>query len=45
MEDNNKEKKKFVAPGSFVLALIFMAWFAIVYFTQWAALSENWYVR
>lgn len=38
------EKEKMHAPGSFVLALIFLAWFAVVYFTQWIALSKNWIV-
>jgi hypothetical protein len=37
-------KEKMHAPGSFVLALIFLAWFAVVYFTQWIALSKNWVV-
>lgn len=40
----SNEKEKMHAPGSFVLALIFLAWFAIVYFTQWIALSKNWIV-
>jgi hypothetical protein len=40
----NGQKEKMHAPGSFVLALIFLAWFAIVYFTQWIALSKNWVV-
>lgn len=51
MSDNNNNnpaktgtKEKMHAPGSFVLALIFLAWFAIVYFTQWIALSKNWIV-
>jgi len=44
MSDNNTPKEKMHAPGSFVLALIFLAWFAIVYFTQWLALSKNWTV-
>ena len=39
---NNKEKMH--APGSFVLALIFFAWFVVVYFFQWAALAKNWIV-
>ncbi len=33
------------APGSFVIAIIFLAWCAIVYVTQWAALANNWYVK
>lgn len=40
----SNEKEKMHAPGSFVLALIFLAWFAVVYFTQWIALSKNWIV-
>lgn len=43
MAENND--KKFHAPGSFVLALIFLAWFIIVYFTQWIALSNLWDIR
>ena len=39
------EDKKFKAPGSFVLGVIFLAWFVIVYVTQWMALSTNWFVR
>ncbi|GAB4421975.1 MAG: hypothetical protein OHK0011_00230 [Turneriella sp.] len=38
------QKEKMHAPGSFVLALIFLAWFMVVYFTQWLALSKNWTV-
>ena len=41
---DNKDDDKMVAPGSFVLALIFLAWFAVVYATQWVALSQNWIV-
>ncbi len=36
--------KKSHAPGSFVLALIFLAWFIIAYFFQWSALAKNWIV-
>lgn len=42
MSDNGKEKME--APGSFVLGMIFLAWFVVVYFVQWAALSRNWIV-
>jgi hypothetical protein len=42
--NNNETKEKMHAPGSFVLALIFLAWFMVVYFTQWLALSKNWTV-
>ncbi|MFO1480780.1 MAG: hypothetical protein U1F40_11330 [Turneriella sp.] len=44
MSNNNDSKEKMHAPGSFVLALIFLAWFMVVYFTQWLALSKNWTV-
>jgi len=31
-------------PGSFTLAIIFLVWFIIAYFVQWAALWDNWAV-
>lgn len=37
-------KKKFETPGSFVLAMIFLAWFVLAYFFQWAALQQNWVI-
>ncbi len=42
MSGNGKEKMH--APGSFVLGLIFLVWFIVAYFTQWAALARNWIV-
>ena len=42
MSKNGGEKMH--APGSFVLGVIFLAWFVLVYFTQWAALWKNWIV-
>ncbi|MDH5655005.1 MAG: hypothetical protein OEZ34_03800 [Spirochaetia bacterium] len=40
---NNNEKME--APGSLVLAIIFLVWFVVVYATQWAALTKNWFVN
>ena len=37
-------ENKMHTPGSFVLALIFLTWFVVAYFVQWAALSQNWVV-
>ena len=42
---NENKKTKFHAPGSFALAIIFVIWVAVVYFTQWIALAQNWYVK
>ena len=39
MGENNE---KMEAPGSFVLAIVFLIWFIIIYFVQWAALSDSW---
>jgi len=40
----SKEKEKMHTPGSFVLGLIFLGWFVLVYFVQWAALAQNWVI-
>lgn len=40
----SNDDNKMHAPGSFVLALIFLGWFAAAYFVQWAALAKNWIV-
>ena len=38
------DDNKMHAPGSFTLALIFLAWFVLAYVVQWMALGENWYI-
>ena len=38
------DDNKIHAPGSLVLALIFLGWFILVYFVQWTALWKNWLV-
>ena len=41
----SENKEKMETPGSFVLAIIFLIWFVVVYFTQWFALTKNWFVN
>jgi hypothetical protein len=41
---DTKQDQKFHAPGSLVLAFIFLAWFIVAYFVQWSALAKNWIV-
>ncbi len=36
------DDNKMHAPGTFVLALIFLLWFIVIYFVQWFALWDNW---
>ncbi|MBI4288398.1 MAG: hypothetical protein HY671_08240 [Chloroflexi bacterium] len=41
----HEKKKGFEAPGTFALALIFFAWFVIMYVVAWMSLSRVWPVR
>ena len=40
-----RKKEKMEAPGTMVLAIVFLSWFILVYFVQWAALRGNWFVN
>ena len=40
-----EKKDKFHAPGTLVIVFIWLAWFLILYASNWLALSENWFLR
>ncbi len=44
-EAHGEEEEEHNAPGTFVLALIFLASFAVYYFANWKALADVWHVR
>lgn len=39
-----EEEKKFIAPGSFVIGVVFMIMFVLFYFLNWKWLSMAWEV-
>jgi cytochrome c oxidase subunit 1 len=45
IREESMEMESHKAPGTFVLALVFLLAFAIYFFANWRALAEVWYVR
>ncbi|HHT9145964.1 MAG: hypothetical protein Q7J31_16585 [Syntrophales bacterium] len=41
----SEHKERFEAPGTFVIALVFLAVFAVVYVANYKLLSNIWYIR
>jgi len=44
-QERQREKNEHHAPGTAVLAIIFLLTFAVYYFANWKALADVWPVR
>lgn len=44
-EESSREGEGHHAPGTLVLALVFLLSFAVYYFANWKALADVWHVR
>ena len=44
-DESEPEEHDHRAPGTLVLALVFLACFALYYFANWKALADVWHVR
>lgn len=44
-DEKVKDDEKFGAPGTFVLALIFLATFVVIYFANFKYLSSLWWLK
>lgn len=44
-DESRRDPEAHKAPGTFVLALVFLLTFAVYYFANWKALADAWYVR
>jgi hypothetical protein len=45
MAQGEKGKGKMHAPGTLVIAFIFLAWFVVFYIFQWGLLASKWPIR
>lgn len=44
-KEGEGEGKGFEAPGTLVLALVFLAWFILAFVVAWSSLGQAWPVR